>query len=79
MVSVGVAETATRAALVATPVDKLLTQGACRQVGQGAPHGRHCWAMAGCDALTREADADATGWVVVLRVQKAVRKAAVDV
>jgi hypothetical protein len=31
-----------------------------------------------CDALTREADADAI-WVVVLRVQKAVRKAAVDV
>src|SRR5271154_1913709 len=34
MVSVGVAETATRAALVATPVDNLLTRGSCRQVGQ---------------------------------------------
>jgi hypothetical protein len=34
MVSVGVAETATRAALVATPVDKLLTRGSSRQVGQ---------------------------------------------
>ena len=79
MVSVGVAETATRAALVATPVDKLLTRGSCRQVGQARLTADTVGLWRAAMRLPEEADADVRGWVVVLRVQKAVRKAAVDV
>jgi hypothetical protein len=73
MVSVGAPATATRAALAATRADKVLTRVSSRQVGRA----RLTADVVGLRRASKrlpENESDASGCVVVLRVQKAVRK-----